>query len=422
MTEWIISSSVLIVFIIALRFALGQRISLRLRYALWTVVLVRLLLPVSFGSTAVSVENVANTEPVRFASELSQVELPKMTYSAAYKQVAEEYAQKGIDISQMPTEEYAETVEYEVLYKMNGDLSLAEAAKLIWLTGMSVMAAAFTASNLHFWRRLKRTRVPLSNIACPLPLYMSGAVETPCLFGLFRPAVYLTEEVSADEVTLRHALAHELTHYRHRDHIWALLRGVCLAVHWYNPLVWWAAMLSRNDAELACDEATIHTLGESERAAYGRTLIRLTCQKRTALLHTATTMTGSAKSIKERIALIAKAPKTAVYAAAVVALISIFVVGCTFTGASDGADETPDTPAPAGKYASMEAYVEDRMVQQMTAEYYSALTNALAMANVLDTKIEYLESRARSKTLPKTACLKHGRTASLRSSMCRRRM
>ncbi len=405
MTEWIISSSALIVLVLALRFALGRRISLRLRYALWALVLVRLLVPVSFGSSAVSVGNVAKTEPAQFAAELSRIELPKMTYSAAKAQVAEEYAQRGIDIEQMPIEQY-ETVHYEVENKMRGDLSLAEAAKLIWLAGMGVMAAAFTASNLRFWRRLKRTRAPLSGAASPLPLYVSGAVETPCLFGIVHPAVYLTREAAADEATLRHALAHELTHHRHRDHIWSLLRGVCLAVHWYNPLVWCAAMLSRNDAELACDEATIHALGEDERAAYGRTLIRLTCEKHTALLRTATTMTGSGKSIKERITLIAKAPKTAVYAAAVVALIAIFAVGCTFTGAADGAvDETPNDPAPSGKYASMEAYVEDRMVQQTTAEYYSALTNALATANVLDTKIEYLEKQGEVEDLAEDGVL-----------------
>ena len=80
MTEWIISSSVLIVLVIALRFALGRRIGLRLRYALWALVLVRLLVPVSFGSSTVSVENITKAEPVQLASEFSRIELPKMTY------------------------------------------------------------------------------------------------------------------------------------------------------------------------------------------------------------------------------------------------------------------------------------------------------------------------------------------------------
>ena len=52
MVEWIVSSSVLIAVVILLRFVLKGKISLRLQYALWALVLVRLLVPVSFGDTA----------------------------------------------------------------------------------------------------------------------------------------------------------------------------------------------------------------------------------------------------------------------------------------------------------------------------------------------------------------------------------
>ncbi len=56
---------------------------------------------------------------------------------------------------------------------------------------------------------------------------------------------------------LRHVLTHEFTHYRHGDHLWSMLRCLALAVHWWNPLVWLAAELSRRDAELACDEGAL---------------------------------------------------------------------------------------------------------------------------------------------------------------------
>ena len=117
---------------------------------------------------------------------------------------------------------------------------------------------------------------------------------------------------------------------------------MCLAVHWYNPLVWCAAILSRSDAELACDEATIRRLGESERAEYGRTLLRLTCEKRSAIVNIATTMTGSGRSIRERIALIVKKPKMAVYTLIAVILIAAIAVGCTFTGAKNDNTEADE--------------------------------------------------------------------------------
>ena len=138
---------------------------------------------------------------------------------------------------------------------------------------------------------------------------VSPAAGSPCLFGLLRPAIYLTPETDADEAARRHCLAHERTHFRHGDHIWSALRCVCLALHWFDPLVWWAAALSRTDAELACDESTIGHLGESERASYGRTLLRMTCEKRPALHVTATMMTDSGRGLRERITLLVKKPR-----------------------------------------------------------------------------------------------------------------
>ena len=338
MAEWIVSASVLIAIVILLRAVLKGKISLRLQYALWALVLVRLLVPVSFGDTAMSVGNLtqkaAASEPAQFVSTLSEMELPRMTYQAAYNEVAKEYAESGISIEDMPLETYAETVDYEIINKMSGDLSVAEVVKIGWLCGIALVGIWFVISNLRLLHRLKKNRTLLTDDYA-LPVYLSDAMDTPCLFGLFRPAIYLTGEAVESEDTKRHAIEHELTHFRHKDHIWAILRGVCLAIHWYNPLVWCAAVLSRNDAELACDESTILRLGESERAAYGRTLIRLTCEKRPVLLRTATTMTDSGKRIKERIALLVKKPNMALYTVIAVAVIAAVAVGCTFTGAED---------------------------------------------------------------------------------------
>jgi len=338
MAEWIVSSSVLIAVVILLRFALKGKISLRLQYALWGLVLVRLLIPVSFGGTAMSVGNLtqkaAASETAQYVAALSETELPRMTYQAAYNEVAKEYADKGIRIEDLSPDEYAETIDYEIMNKQNSDLTVAEIVRILWVGGIAVVGAWFLYSNLRLQRSLKKTRTLLTDTR-RLPVYLSEVIDTPCLFGLFRPAIYLTDEAIESEHIYRHAVEHELTHFRHKDHIWAILRSVCLAVHWFNPLVWCAAVLSRNDAELACDESTILRLGEEERASYGRTLIRLTCEKRPALLNTATTMTGSGTCIKERIALIVKKPRMALYTLIAVLLLIAVAAGCTFTGAKE---------------------------------------------------------------------------------------
>ena len=131
-------------------------------------------------------------------------------------------------------------------------------------------------------------------------------------------------------------LAHEQTHARHLDPLWSLLRGVCLTVYWFDPLVWLAAVLSREDGELACDEGTLRALGADERTAYGKALLALVpvCDKPQNPLLGATTMTSGKRSLKERITRIAEnrqAKTAAVFAAVALAAL---VCAVSFTGSS----------------------------------------------------------------------------------------
>ena len=142
-------------------------------------------------------------------------------------------------------------------------------------------------------------------------LFRSG-LPSPCLFGLFRPAIYLTPAALASPDSLRHVIAHETTHARHLDSLWSLLRCLCLTVYWFDPLVWAAALVSRTDCELACDEGALRRLGEAERIPYGRTLLALVPVRRTPAdpLLSATTMTAGKRQLKDRITRIAENQQT----------------------------------------------------------------------------------------------------------------
>lgn len=359
MIEWIVTSTVLTTLVIAARYALRGRIGLRLQYALWLLVLARLLIPVSFGGTAVSVANVA--APTRPLGQLPQTvvtyvggETPDLAISEPDPTLpeAEQKAQYEANKAAWQAEMDAARAETGTPVSV-GDVLLG-----IWIGGGVVLTGLLVVSNLRFGAALRRSRRYLVLDGAKLPVYETAAADTPCLFGLFRPAIYVTAEAAADPQALAHAVAHEETHYRHGDHIWAVLRCAALVVHWYNPLVWWAAALSKRDGELSCDEATVARLGEAQRGAYGRTLLDLTCRKPNQLLVTATTMTGGAGTIKERITLLVKRPKTTLGIALLVALLAAVAVGCTFTGPTDEPEVTlpenetvdeattePETPA-----------------------------------------------------------------------------
>lgn len=335
--QWIVSSSVLILVVIALRYVLRGKLSLRMQYALWLLVLVRLLVPVSFGASDLSVMNAVpeRAPTVQQGTDRQDIvgernDAPSNAGTVGIPaQSMNEAAPPNLVQNVTTATVTAPTVE---------KTDWARIAKTVWLAGAAALGLVFLAVNLRFGKKLRRSRERVEETDACLPVYESGETDTPCLFGVAKPSIYVTPDTRTEAETLRYALAHEQTHYRHGDNLWAVLRGVCLALHWYNPLVWWAAELSRRDAELACDEATIRRIGESERAAYGRTLIRMTCEKRPALLVTATMMTDSGKGLKERISLLVKKPKTAAYTAVAVLLIAGLSVACTFTGGRENAE------------------------------------------------------------------------------------
>ena len=328
MIEWVVSSCILILAVIALRYLLRGRISLRLQYALWLLVLARLLLPVSFGSTDISVMSVVERAPVVQAAE--SVRDVDVIWQAGNGTVQGHPIGGAVSNTVVLAEPSAADAQFG---HMENALTLRKILLPVWRCGAAATLLVFLAANVRFARRLRRCRRPLAVEGAALPVYVAEERAVPCLFGLFRPAIYVTQATADDPVLLRHVVAHETTHFRHGDHVWALLRAVCLALHWWNPLVWWAAKLSRQDGELACDEATIRALGESERAAYGRTLIRMACGPGAYVLLTATTMDGGKTSLHERIVLLAKKPRTAALAAIALVLAAALCVGCTFTGA-----------------------------------------------------------------------------------------
>ena len=340
MNEWILSSSLLIAAMLLGRRLLRGKISLRLQYALWGVVLVRLLLPVQlftsdFGAGTIAQE-VDISEPVRQVYFSANENRYEREYAEAYRWAAESYATAGRPADPVAVEKTAQDMARAAV-----ELDLKGLLNQLWLTGMIVMAAVIVTCNIHLSRQLKRRRWESPAPDCLLRVYVTEVLPTPCIFGMFRPVIYLTPEAAKDARVRSHVLVHEQTHYRHGDHIWSVLRSICLVLHWYNPLVWLAVKASKTDAELACDEGALARLGERERGDYGRTLIGLTCSAPLGdFLLTATTMTGSAGSIRQRIKLLMARPRNTILTLTAVILVGVLVVGCAFAGA-------PETTPPA---------------------------------------------------------------------------
>ena len=402
MKEMLITSSVLILAILLLRFLFRSTISRRVQYALWLLVALRLLVPVSVGTSGWSVAVVTDKLPER---EISDSILTVVGGDAPDLAVREpdpslpEAEQR--ELYQAYQKEWKDEVDRSKIETGGIPITVQSILRIVWYIGIAAMALWFFAANLRFARKLRRTRVPLDGAESKYPVYLCDDIPSPCLFGLFRPAIYVTSAAAKNEDRLRFVIAHEETHARHLDPLWSLVRSVCLAVWWFNPLVWLAVYCSKADCELACDEGVLARLGESERVPYGETLLALVPVRRGGNpMLAATTMTAGKRQMKERIQRIAEHRRP--LAIALVAMLTLAGIVCaaTFTGArqNDSGTEQIAVNLPdagdeqlIGAYANVEDYIDAVRAKLTSVTYYASDGSGEKSANVLDTRVALLK-------------------------------
>jgi beta-lactamase regulating signal transducer with metallopeptidase domain len=347
MTRILISSSVLIAVLFALRRVFRGRVDPRVQYALWGLVLLRLLIPVNLPVWNFSLLNVTETVE-RTAADPS--------YAGPAENVTLDNAALGGEQENQPGEEvWPEDNGSVAAASENHTTATIDRASIpwdsVWKIGMAAVGLFFLLSNLRFWKKLRRNRTLFPG---ELPYSTSrkiysvpeGVLPSPCLFG---NAIYLTPEALRSECSLRHVLCHEETHARHLDPLWSLLKNICLVIYWFDPLVWAAAHWARLDCELACDESVLRTLGNGERIRYGETLLSLVPVRRLGNpLLSATTMTGGKKALRDRITCIASRPRRPLPVLLAVLVLAVGVTACTFTGGNgtqSGDDASADLPS-----------------------------------------------------------------------------
>lgn len=253
------TASAVIVLVMLARLAL-KRVPKIYSYALWSVVLFRLLCPVSF-SGQMSVLEV--TRP-----RVAQSENVSVIYYDVVEQAMED---SGLyrEFSQQ------EPVPVQALQEQQRekDVSLMAISAWLWLTGLSVMMLASIVNYLQLHRRLQ-SAVPWRG-----EIYLADNMEMPFVLGILSPRIYLPSGMTPAE--RRYIVAHERHHIKRLDPLWKLLGYGALCIHWFNPLVWLAFNLAGKDMEMSCDEAVIKRLGPQIRADYAQSLLRLSTGRST---------------------------------------------------------------------------------------------------------------------------------------------
>jgi len=241
-------------------------------YILWAIVLLRLLCPFTVES---SLSTIPKELPFdESIEELSQpytqpyVETPLLTEPVIRPYPGEGGNNESGETHKTDSGDRNETMSV-------GSITHAPAAKpdlgrilsIIWLGGVAAMAVWGLWGYLRLKRRLRGA------MACDNGVYLSYKVDSPFVLGFFRPKIYLPADIASGE--WEYIVMHERCHIRRGDHITRVLAFAALAIHWFNPLVWLAFILSGKDMEMSCDEAVIRTLGPQVRGDYSASLLSL---------------------------------------------------------------------------------------------------------------------------------------------------
>ncbi len=237
-------------------------------YALWAVVLFRLLCPVSFSSEASLLslldapvkETTLQTTAVEYVQSVIRPIEPAET---APPLPIEDLTAGETAVTPAAPAELAEPAAQKVT------LSLAEG---IYLTGVLAMGAYSLVSFLRLRRRLVGAAHLRENI------YLADHIGSPFVMGILRPKIYLPSALSHGEQ--EYIILHEKCHIRRLDHVVKGLAFVALCLHWFNPLVWLAFILASKDMEMSCDEAVVKRLGREICADYSASLLSLATGRR----------------------------------------------------------------------------------------------------------------------------------------------
>lgn len=247
-----ITASYIILYVIITRLALCK-VPKIYSYALWSVVLFRLLCPISFSSKWNILQMISNHDGSTkyIPSNIGFMANPQVNTGISV-------VDSSINASLPAATPYAsvnpmQLLQFELTY--------------LWFLGVLILLIYGLMSFLQLKVSL-RTALRLKH-----NIYESDQLTSPFVLGFFKPRIYLP--VGLSEKEKRYIIEHEQTHIRRFDPLIKLVAFFTLSIHWFNPLVWISFIWMTKDMEMSCDEYVIKKLGIDSKKEYSTTLLSL---------------------------------------------------------------------------------------------------------------------------------------------------
>lgn len=177
------------------------------------------------------------------------------------------------------------------IFSTHLSIEFSELLFFIWLFGCIVTALAFLVTNMRIRYQMKQTTFPCDasisslvdmaklqmDITAPIQVYYSTAFRSPVLFGSIFPRLILPYDIKdrLNKKELEYVIYHELSHFKSKDILIFQILSVLQCMHWFNPFVWIAISVFKDDIELSCDARTLSRLSPKGYKGYGKAIISM---------------------------------------------------------------------------------------------------------------------------------------------------
>lgn len=356
--------SVLFGIMLLVRRLFSKRLPAVWQYALWMVVLVKLVIPFGWESAlspmgwfATSPEPVAVMEETVTDPVAGPVPVVDPFIAPDNREAA---VVPDAGIPDMPSANN-ETAAPPAVKR----LTWAQWAMILWGAGAAVTAGWLLACLYQVRGRILRRRIPVPDpvlqvfAACKqelgirrhISIRMQDAITVPAITGVLRPVLILPANLeTGDQETLRHIILHELTHYKKGDLVMIQVMNVLNVLYWFNPLVWLCFRLMRKDMETICDQRVLGMTDRERQSGYVAMLMQFASAPRNSVLYAAMSLNDGRADMEERIRNMCRRRRMGRGMKAVAVLIAVLMLAGGILTACRPLQGTEENPAAEAWY------------------------------------------------------------------------
>lgn len=338
--------------ILLFRFILKNRISSKLQYLMWWLLILRLLMPVTpdiglhFNLQDTLLKQAHQAELPTPAPVLDVAPASVPNTQSSYESVAPA-VQPDTDLAPSQHVNPAKSTDwYSIVF-------------VVWLLGAIGFLGWLIFVKLRYYESLQhlmaggpREVYELYDRCCkdlgvkPLPLWIVNKSMSPGIAFFGEPVLLVPLSLCNDESRLRFALLHELTHKKRGDHYMTLLLNILRAVYWFDPVVHFAFSELRSDMESACDSDVLAYIGHEQKRGYLTVILDMFSYDTEPIL--GMSQIRSKRMAKRRMKGAFMKNRTSPAFRAITLCISLIMSLCCFTTACQSAPEK-DTPGMAAE-------------------------------------------------------------------------